>query len=282
VVATPPDDGINNAMFVRVNAAAHDRFPHNLTFVRNLLSAYDNHHGTAYSPVKYEALLSQNWFYASDLRIRFLGLLTASGRLDKELAALPKAADAEAGSNTVALEFGAEGNAWLTRYETAAPYFATLDRLAPGDGDQADRAISVHRSLADSVPGAFDLAVREADLAAHADPHNHAALTRVGEIYADREQYAKAEPYWSKLATTDPRSLDGYLEAATVFWDYYQFNDARRLLEQGRRTLDNSQLYSYEAGLSMKTRAIWRMRLTSTCKRFWRHRRPAPTPSGGS
>ncbi len=244
----PPNGGLNDSLYVSVNEAAHDKFPHNLTFVRNLLGAYHNPHGTAYSQAKYEALLRQHWFYAPDLRTRFLGVLTASGRLQAELAALPKTAEAEGSSNMLALEFAAEGNAWLTHYETAAPNFAVLDKMTPGESGEADRAISIHRSLADSMPGAFDTAIRAADLAVYANPHDHAALTRAGEIYADREQFARAAPYWDKLASTDPRLPEGYLEAATVFWDYYQFDDAQRLIDQGRRALNSPLRYSYEAG----------------------------------
>ncbi len=248
LAAVPPNNGMNDSLYVSVNEAAHDKFPHNLTFVRNLLGAYNNVHSKAYSATKYEALLRQNWFYAPDLRTNFLGLLTSRGRLETELVALPKTAEAEASNNTLALQFAAEGNGWLTRYEAAAPSFAVLDKMAPGDNTEADRAISVHRSLADSVPGAFETAVHEADMAVYASPHDHAALTRVGEIYADREQYAKAAPYWDKLASTGPRSPEGYLEAATVFWDYYQFDNAQRLLELGRSALNSPLRYSYESG----------------------------------
>ncbi|MGA7415765.1 MAG: hypothetical protein WBW33_35165, partial [Bryobacteraceae bacterium] len=70
----------------------------------------------------------------------------------------------------------------------------------------------------------------------------------VGEIFADREEYANAAPYWNRLALTDPGTQNGYLEATTVFWDYFQFNDAMRLIRQGRTALNNSSLYAYEAG----------------------------------
>jgi cellulose synthase operon protein C len=248
----PPGPNVTAVLFLRVNQYAHQRFPHNLTFVRNLLFAYQRH-GTAgtsgtYDPVAYEKLLRENWFAAPDLRTQFFALLTKSGRLARELAALPKAQDATAAGNMAALEFAAEGHAWLTHYETAAPAYASLAKLAPGDDSDTSRAISIHRSLADSVPGAFTTAITLAEGSVNANPSDHAALTRVGEIFADREEYAKAAPYWNRLAVTSPGTPDGYLEAATVFWDYFQYSDALRLIRQGRTALNNSSLYAYEAG----------------------------------
>ena len=52
----------------------------------------------------------------------------------------------------------------------------------------------------------------------------------------------------------EPGNPAGYLEAATVFWDFYQFDDALRIIAQGRTKLSNPALYAYEAG------AIYRLR----------------------
>jgi cellulose synthase operon protein C len=248
----PPGPNVTAVLYLRVNQYAHQRFPHNLAFVRNLLSAYQRH-GTGgnsgtYDAVAYEKLLRENWFSAPDLRTQFFALLTKTGRLSRELAALPKTADAAASGNTAALEFAAEGHAWLTHYETAAPAFAAFAKLAPGDDTDTSRAISIHRSLADSVPGAFTTAITLAQDAVNGNPSDHAALTCVGEIFADRGQYAQAARYWNRLPLTDPGMPDGYLEASTVFWDYFQFNDALRLISQGRKVLGNQSLYAYEAG----------------------------------
>jgi cellulose synthase operon protein C len=244
----PPNARLNDQFAVSINEFAHQRFPHNLAFVRSLLRYYGNMRSTARSPVKYAALLRETWFYAPDLRGQFFATMVASGRLATELAALPKTEDAVKQGNLAALEFGAEGHAWLAHYEAAAPEFAALAQLSPGDAPESDRAISVHRSLADSVPGSFERAITLAEDGARRDASDHAAITRIGEIYADREQYAKAAPYWNQLAKTAPGSAEGYLESATVFWDYFQYDDALRLIHLGRTTLEDSARYAYEAG----------------------------------
>ena len=60
--------------------------------------------------------------------------------------------------------------------------------------------------------------------------------------------YDQAAPYWNRMAEVEPGKPEGYLEAATVFWDYYQFDDALRLLDLGRNKLGNPALFAYEVG----------------------------------
>jgi tetratricopeptide (TPR) repeat protein len=53
---------------------------------------------------------------------------------------------------------------------------------------------------------------------------------------------------WNRIPQIEPGNADGYLEAATVFWDYFQFDDALRLLSEGRQKLSDPALYAYQAG----------------------------------
>src|SRR5207249_12074379 len=67
-------------------------------------------------------------------------------------------------------------------------------------------------------------------------------------IYADREMFARAGPQWERLARLEPGKSQGYLEAATVYWDYFRFDDALRVMAAGRKQFANPTLYAYEAG----------------------------------
>ena len=73
-------------------------------------------------------------------------------------------------------------------------------------------------------------------------------MSRIGDIYADRDLFAKAAPYWDRIPQTAPGESGGYLEAASIYWDYFDFDNALRLLNQGRKKLGDENLYSYEAG----------------------------------
>jgi hypothetical protein len=49
-------------------------------------------------------------------------------------------------------------------------------------------------------------------------------------------------------STSAPGESSGYLEAATIFWDYFDFDNALLLLEEGRKKLGDPTLYGYEEG----------------------------------
>jgi cellulose synthase operon protein C len=247
LTSVSPDRTLNPTLYRQINLYAHERFPHNLTFIRNLLTAY-RAKGSA-DPAAYTKLLRENWFYDAGLRTEFFEELSQTGKLKSTLAALPSATTSAQQKNPAALQFLAEGHAWLAEYEDAAPAFVQLAELDPGSGDWNDRAISVERSLAPSVTGAFDTATRLARRNALAELGNAAALTRVGEIYADKENYRRAAPWWNRLVSSRPGSPAAYLDSATVFWDYFQFNDALRIVDDGRRTLKQPALLAYQAGV---------------------------------
>jgi tetratricopeptide (TPR) repeat protein len=233
-------------LFRQVNLYAHKRFPHNLTFTKNLLAAYREK--TTRDDAAYTALLRENWFYDTDLRNSYFEYLSSTGKLATELAGLADVDRSVKDSNLAALEFRAAGEAWLTHYETAAPVFVRLAALTPGDQASTGRAITIERSLAATQSGTFDSAIRLAQQDAANNPGNREAITRIGEIFADRELYSQAQPWWNRVASVRPGVSDGYLDSATVFWDYLQFNDALRIISDARRRLGDPALFSYEAG----------------------------------
>jgi len=233
-------------LYRQVNLYAHQRFPHDLAFVRNLLIAYSQR-GTT-DGVASEALLRRYWFYSSDLRDQFFEHLSATGKLDAELAVIKNATPANPGTQ----QFVAEASVWKSHFEEAAPVMQALVADFPADADRANRAASIFRSLATyDAPGDIHNIRIAAGIERNltlATPRDNAALTRLGEIYADRELFSRAKPAWDRIAQIQPGMPNGYLEAATIFWDYFRYDDALRLLNDGRKNLADPALYAYEAG----------------------------------
>jgi tetratricopeptide (TPR) repeat protein len=244
--AVHPDQALNAQLYVQVNLYAHRRFPHNLTFVRNLVYAYESR--AIHNEPAAVALLRENWYFSSDLETAYLAYLSKTGELKQELAKLPSAGDAAAKSNTLALEFQAKGRAWLAHYEEAAPAYAELAQLNPGDLEPDRLALSIHRSLSYNNQAAFREAVRVGEQDTTCDPLNGEDLTTVGELYAERDDFAKAAPYWNRIPAIHPGEQNGYLDAATVFWDYFRYDDALRLIAEGRKAFADPVLFAYEAG----------------------------------
>lgn len=244
--------GMPQQLELRFNQLAHERFPHDLAFVRNLMMLYGRK--PFYNTVAWEALLRNYWFEDETLRSRFFEFLSSRGKLEGELQALKNASaesgdwQAQARSNPASTLFIAEAELWRSHFEAGAPVIAAVARQYPADPGLGERASSVYRSLAYFDPKSTDVAVQIENNLLQAAPADRDRMARIGDIYSDREQWTKAAPYWNKMPETEPGRPQSYEEAATVFWDYYFFEDALRLLNQGRTKLHNDTLYSYQVG----------------------------------
>jgi tetratricopeptide (TPR) repeat protein len=238
----------SSTLYLRLNQYAHQRFPHNPVFVRNLLSAYTT--TPTSDPVAWEALLRQHWFEEATLRNQFFEYLSRTGELESELGAIrqtaPDAANWE--KNPAAADFLAYANLWRSHFEESAPVLKSLAAQYPAEPEIGHTASSVFRSLAYFEPADTAIAAEIEDNLLQANPTDTRIMVRIGDIYADREQFAQAAPYWERIPHVAPGQSGGYLEAATIYWDYFDFDNAMRLLAKGRDRLANPSLYAYEAG----------------------------------
>lgn len=240
-----PSQPLGPALYLQLNLYAHQRFPHYLAFARNLMSAYSS--APTADAAAYEALLRRHWYDADDLRMRFFERLSRTGRLDTELS-LVNSMKPSADASPAAVRLVAEAEAWRGHFETAAPMFLALEANYPADKALGARTAAVYRSLGTIDPKMTDTAVGVEEKLAQFDPRDHHALTAIGEMEADRDRFDKARASWDKIPEIDPLKSDGYLEAATIFWDYYRYDDAMRWIAEGRKRLKQDSLFAYEAG----------------------------------
>jgi tetratricopeptide (TPR) repeat protein len=245
---------VSARLYLQVNLYAHERFPHHLAFVRNLLSAYSDIETR--DPAAFAALLQRHWFEDEGLSAQFFASLSRTGRLDTELAEIrranPPASDSNwarlTKDNPVAARFVAEAGIWRSRFETATPVLNALADEYPADVELRRRVGSLHRSLSYADAREVDAAAATGERLQRFDPRDSSTLTALGEIHADRERYDRARPYWDRIPDIEPGRAEGYLEAATIFWDYYQFDDALRVIALGRTRLGLPTMYAFEAG----------------------------------
>lgn len=235
-------------LYLRLNLYANQRFPHNPVFVRNLLSAYES--GATRDSAAWEALLRQHWFEGPALRSRFFEFLARTGRLDNELAAVRDSAPDPVAwhENPAAANFIANANLWRSHFEESAAPLQSLATQFPAESEIDHTASSVYRSLAYFDPADTALAAKIEDGLLQANPGDSEIMARIGDIYADRDQFSNAAPYWERIPQITPGKPDGYLETATIYWDYFDFESALRWLASGRSHLSNPNLYAYEAG----------------------------------
>jgi thioredoxin-like negative regulator of GroEL len=228
----------------QLNLYAHERFPEDLVFVHNLLYAYSSP-GTRDEAARVN-LLRQYWYYEPGLRNQFFEGLSSTGKLAGEIAAIrdPQVLNA----NPAAAQFLAEAEAWRSHFEDSAPQLRTVAESFPGDSSLTSRATSLYRSLATLDDKHTATAVALARLEARAKPRDREALAQVGDIYADRERFTAARPSWDAMPATAPGSVDAWRDAATVFWDYYLYDDALRVIRTARARKSDATLLAFEAG----------------------------------
>ena len=240
--------GGSPALYLRVNLYANQRFPHNPVFVRNLLNAYQAP-GTR-DLAAWEALLRQHWFEDASLRNRFFEFLSRRHQLESELNAIRvSGADSDAwDKNPASADFVAYASLWRSHFEEAAPALRILAEKYPAEAQLVHDASSVYRSLAYYEPADTAIATKIEDNFLKANPGDTETIARIGDIYADRELFAQASPYWERILQVSPGEPNGYLDAATIYWDYFDFGNALRLLARGRERLAEPNLYAYEEG----------------------------------
>jgi thioredoxin-like negative regulator of GroEL len=239
------DENVGPILYRQMNLYALQRFPEDLVFVRNLLSAYSAE--VTRDDAAAMRLLRQYWYYDAGLRNRYFAALTKSGTLESELASV-RASNPDMQSNPAAVQFRAEAEAWRSHFEEAAPRMKAIAEAFPGDRAFTSRASSIYRSIATVDPNQTATAVALARLEFRSDPRDRETLAKIGDIYADRERFAPARPVWDAMPATAPGDVNAWRETATVFWDYYLYADALRVIRTARVRFDDDSLLAYEAG----------------------------------
>jgi hypothetical protein len=254
----PGQPALGPQLAVQLNLYAQQRFPHDLVFTRNLARAY-NTRPTA-NRAAYEDVLRHHWWESDDLRGEFFAHLASTGKIQAELAALGSPTS-NPGANPAALRELAELDIWTSHFEAAAPLMGSVAELYPADPTTGDQAVSLFRSLAYLDP-AKDSTRRAAAIEnglIAADPTDANRLATLGDLYAEAtatggEDLAAATPVWRRIPALHPGTPAGFLTSATIFWDYFQFDDALAELTAARTRFHQPTLFGYEAGAIAENR----------------------------
>ena len=208
-------------------------------------------------PLPWETLLRQHWFEDAGLRNRFFEFLSGGANWNLNSTPFAKARPDAASweKNPAAADFIAYANLWRSHFEESAPVLKSLAAQYPAETEIGHTASSVYRSLAYFEPANTTIAAKIEGNLLQASPADTEIMARIGDIYADREQFAQAAPYWERIPQTAPGQASGYLEAATIYWDYFDFDNALRLLNDGRVRLSIRIFILRRWARSMKTSA---------------------------
>lgn len=241
-------------LYVALYTLAHQRFPHNLHFVNGLLQFYSAHKQWE----QWRLLVAEYYFESRAVRDQLLSHLATTNELRVYLARARdtlNSAPAAVNQSHALLPyklFRADAAAWLSNYEEAIDAYRELNRLYPNSPEFAERLVSFTRSLGQHNQRFLEESATISHALAEAAPSVAEYRTRAGEIQAELGDYDKARAEWEQLIPTARGEAEVYLDTATIYWDYFQYDDALRTIQTLRRQMDDPTLYAFQAAVILE------------------------------
>jgi cellulose synthase operon protein C len=230
-------------LYLKLYLTAHQRFPHNISFVNGLLSFYKSNKQEA----EWRKLSAAYYFESPEIRETFLDRLAEKGELRAYLQT------AQNNENSIYELFRADACARLSDYENAVEAYRKLDQSYPNDAEYSERTIAFTRSFGQKNRALLAEAATISQAKADYEPSSAIYRTRSGEIFAELGSYEKSREEWEKLIETATGSREVYLDTATVYWDYYQYEDALRTIRELREKVKDDALYAFECGAILES-----------------------------
>jgi Flp pilus assembly protein TadD len=250
----------DDKLYFALYSVAHERFPHNLNFVKGLLKFYSEHKQWP----QWRTLIAEYYFESRECRDEFLGHLASHnelrGYLARARATLTQSTDSQA--LLPYKLFRADASAQLSNFEEAIDAYRELNRVYPNSPEFAGRLINLTRSFGQHNRRFLEESAAISQSLADASPSVAAYRTRAGEVQAELGDYVKARAEWEQLIPLARGKEDTYLDTATIYWDYYQYDDALRTIHTLRQQEKDEALYAFQAGVILEDKHQLREALT--------------------
>ena len=240
----------DSQLYLTLYSVAHERFPHNLNFVKGLLRFYSEHQQWQ----QWRALIAEYYFEARECRDQFLSHLASHGELRGYLAQARAALNGSTDSQALLPYklFRADASAQLSNFEEAIDAYRELNRLYPNSPEFAERLINFTRSFGQHNRRFLEESAAISQSLADAAPSVAAYRTRAGEVQAELGDYVKARAEWEQLIPLARGNQDTYLDTATIYWDYFQYDDALRTIRTLRRQTKDDTLFAFQVGVILE------------------------------
>lgn len=236
---------------------AHNRFPRNTYFVRGMLTWLSKN-----NTAQWEKLSAQYYFADRSIRAPYLAWLSRQNQLREryqrskgsttQSSLEPRAADlepkADTANPTAYQIFAADAAAWLSHHDEALSAYRRLIALYPGEPQYAQRLHDLTRSFGNQSDKLYEEAARVYSQMSEIYPAQHDYRIKAGEVYAEMGDFRRAGEQWDRLIQTEPGERNTYLEVATVYWDYYQYDQSLRVFKQLRDVTGDQTIYAYRMG----------------------------------
>jgi cellulose synthase operon protein C len=247
---TADPKSFDGKLFLALYSLAHERFPHNIGFVRGLLRYYRQNRMEPLS----RRLLAEYYFESPEIRREFLEHLAKIGEIR---AHLQKSEELSAKNEIAALPyklFRADASAWVSDFEKSAVFYRELTGLYPNDPEFSENFLTISRSFGQTNRNLLREAATFAQNQAESFPADESFRTRAGELQAELGDYQKARENWQKIVAASAGENESYLNSATVFWDYFQFDDALVTIRSLREKSGDENLYAFQTGAILEAK----------------------------
>ncbi|MEZ5425173.1 MAG: hypothetical protein R2747_02805 [Pyrinomonadaceae bacterium] len=243
-VSSSPES-FEGRLYLGLYRLAHQRFPHNQIFVEGLLKYYKAQKLFD----ERRKLLTEYYFEMPEIRQTFLTELSRDSQLRERLNETDRKLQSADPAAAVPYKlFRADASVHLSNFEGAVEAYRELNSLYPNDPEISESLISLTRSFGQTDRKMLEEAARISVQKADYLPFATDLRTRAGEIRAELGDYKGASEQWEKLIPTAKGEPETYLETATVYWDYFQYEKAQRTISDLRREMNNEKLYAFQAG----------------------------------
>jgi cellulose synthase operon protein C len=233
---------LGEEMYLKLCEKAYQRFPNNLIFINRLMKFYKSKNREN----DWRNFAAKYYFTFPSIRQEFFNELAKKGEIEQYLS--------QATGESVVYElFRADANLHLSRYEEALKSFRKLNAVYPNDEEFSKYLINLTRSFGQKERQNLSESAEFAQKRADFEMSNTVFRTESGEINAELGNYKLAKNEWQKLIENAKGSNETYLKTASVFWDYFQYDDALDAIEKLRLKSSNSTLYSYQAGAILES-----------------------------
>jgi tetratricopeptide (TPR) repeat protein/Flp pilus assembly protein TadD len=240
----------DSRLYFALYSLAHKRFPHNIVFVKGLLRYYQQNK----METEWRSLLAEYYFESAEIRREFLTNLAKRGEIR---AFLQKSEESSAKDEIESLPyklFRADASAWLSDFEKSVVFYRELNQLYPNNAEFSENFLTISRSFGQTNRNLLQKSATFAQTQADNFPADENYRVRAGEIQAELGDYEKARQNWEKIISQANGENETYLNTATVFWDYFQFDDALKTIKSLREKSKDENLYAFQAGAILEAK----------------------------
>ncbi|MEP6903356.1 MAG: tetratricopeptide repeat protein, partial [Actinomycetota bacterium] len=238
-------ESFDGNLFFALYSLAHQRFPHNIVFVKGLLRYYQQNK----LDTEWLNLLAEYYFESPDLRKEFLTYLA---KKDEIRSYLKKSENLSVNADEIKSLpyklFRADASVWLSDFEKSVVFYRELNQLYPNNPEFSESFISIARSFGQQNRNLLQESATFAQNQAENFPAQTSFRTRTGEIQAELGNYENARRNWGKIIPMAEGEKENYLETATIFWDYFQFDDALNSIEKLRTKFKDENIFAFQTG----------------------------------